>query len=106
MLLLMTLKLYFYFICLPGDPRVNENCGLGMIHIVWVRQHNLIETELHQLNPHWNGEKLFEETRRIVIAMLQHITFNEWLPLLLGPDNVKKHGLDLAPEGYYSGRLY
>src|SRR5688572_29329788 len=70
---------------ISGDPRVNENAGLGMIHIVLIRWHNHVEEQLHHLNGHWQGEQLFQETRRIMVATLEHITFNEWLPLLLGP---------------------
>ena len=88
---------------MSGDPRVNENAGLGTLHTLLVRHHNTIEAHLHELNPHWSGERLFHETRRIIIAIMQHITFNEWLPLLLGPQSLKKFQLDLLAEGYYEG---
>ncbi|KAG8258778.1 hypothetical protein J6590_024090 [Homalodisca vitripennis] len=67
-----------------GDVRANEYVGLTALHTLWVREHNRVARELRALNPHWLDEILFQETRRIVIGLLQHITFAEFLPLVLG----------------------
>ena len=41
-----------------------------------------------KLNPHWSSIRLYEEARKIVGAMIQKITFDEYLPKILGPEGV------------------
>ena len=36
------------------------------------------------LNPFWDGDRLYEEGRKIVWASMQHITFKHWLPFIIG----------------------
>lgn len=64
--------------------RVNEQIGLTALHTVWMREHNRIANTLAELNKHWDDTRIYEESRRIVIAQVQHITYNEFVPLLLG----------------------
>lgn len=52
------------------------------MHVIWVREHNRIATALSSLNPQWSDERVFQVARKIVIAEIQHITYNEWLPVL------------------------
>lgn len=67
-----------------GDHRVNTHPQLAVMHTIWHREHNRIANKLAQLNSHWSDETLFQEARRVVIAEIQHITYNDWLPILLG----------------------
>ena len=83
---------------------MNEQNHLAVMHTIWVREHNRLEERLHRLNPHWSGDVLYEETRRIVSAMVQHVTFNEFLPIVLGQREIKRHGLELLTKGYFEGR--
>uniref|UniRef100_A0A669BZZ4 Peroxidasin n=1 Tax=Oreochromis niloticus TaxID=8128 RepID=A0A669BZZ4_ORENI len=82
---------------LAGDHRANEQLGLTAMHTVWFREHNRIATELLRLNPHWDGDTIYHEARKIVGAQMQHITYNHWLPKILGEVGVKMMG----PYGGY-----
>merc|ERR1711970_901162 len=68
---------------MSGDKRTNEQPGLALYHILWHREHNRVADSLQSLNPHWDDERLYQEARVIVIGEIQHITYNEYLPLLL-----------------------
>ncbi|XP_010180039.1 PREDICTED: peroxidasin homolog, partial [Mesitornis unicolor] len=77
---------------LAGDQRSNEQLGLTSIHTLWFREHNRIATELLKLNPHWDGDTIYHETRKIVGAEMQHITFSHWLPKIFGEVGMKMLG--------------
>ncbi|XP_046610472.1 uncharacterized protein LOC124300423 isoform X1 [Neodiprion virginianus] len=86
-----------------GDGRLTEQPALISLHVIFLRQHNRIATELAALNPHWSDEKLFQETRRIIGAIVQHITYREFLPIVLGPEVIKAFDLEIKRKGYYEG---
>ncbi|XP_066271799.1 peroxidasin-like [Branchiostoma lanceolatum] len=77
---------------LAGDVRANEVNTLIASHTIWVREHNRLARELKRINPHWDGEKIYQEARKIVGAMMQHITFTEYLPKILGPIGMDQIG--------------
>ncbi|XP_037077762.1 peroxidasin homolog [Pollicipes pollicipes] len=77
---------------MAGDVRANEQLGLSAMHTVWLREHNRVADELARLSPHWHGEELYQEARRVVGAQIQHITYRHWLPLVLGPDGMRQLG--------------
>uniref|UniRef100_A0A7N8WQH5 Peroxidasin n=1 Tax=Mastacembelus armatus TaxID=205130 RepID=A0A7N8WQH5_9TELE len=77
---------------LAGDHRANEQLGLTAMHTVWFREHNRIATELLRLNPHWDGDTIYHEARKIVGAQMQHITYSHWLPKILGEAGMKVMG--------------
>ncbi|KAL3080108.1 hypothetical protein niasHS_013780 [Heterodera schachtii] len=68
-----------------GDTRVNTFIGLSSLYTIFVREHNRIARELQSLNRAWSGDRLFQETRKIVGAEIQAVLYNEFIPLMLGP---------------------
>ncbi|XP_015113381.1 chorion peroxidase [Diachasma alloeum] len=76
-----------------GDARANENLHLTTMHIIWARQHNAVADRLARENPSWSDAKLYQESKRVVGAQLQHITYSEFLPLVLGETEVARRGL-------------
>lgn len=80
-----------------GDERVNEHPALTSMHTVWLRHHNRVARRLQQLNSHWDDNRLFHETRRILNAQWQHIVYTEWLPPILGPEAMVRY--QLVPTG-------
>ena len=69
---------------LAGDIRSSEQMALASLHTLFVREHNRIAKKLYQINPHWSGNTVFEETRKIIGGILQKITYEDYLPELLG----------------------
>ncbi len=69
---------------LAGDVRVNEQVGLAAMHTLFVREHNRLAAALQQDDPQATGPELFEAARRLVVAKIQIITYNEHLPALMG----------------------
>ncbi|XP_055983729.1 myeloperoxidase [Sorex fumeus] len=76
---------------LAGDTRSSEMPELTSMHTLFVREHNRLATELKRLNPRWDGETLYQEARKIVGAMVQIITYRDYLPLVLGPRAMRKY---------------
>ncbi|XP_078511438.1 myeloperoxidase-like [Lissotriton helveticus] len=69
---------------IAGDSRASEHMGLSSIHTLFLREHNRLAGIMKTLNPTWDGEKIYQETRKIVGAMIQIITFRDYLPHVLG----------------------
>ena len=69
-----------------GNKRVNEHTALTVMHTIWLREHNRIADMLGLENPMWDDDRLYQETRKIVGAEIQKITYYEFLPALMGQD--------------------
>lgn len=76
---------------IAGDVRSNENIGLASMHTLWVREHNRLTDELAQQHPEWTDEQLYQEARKTNVAQMQAITYNEFLPELVGDKAISKY---------------
>uniref|UniRef100_A0A8C3YN05 Lactoperoxidase n=1 Tax=Catagonus wagneri TaxID=51154 RepID=A0A8C3YN05_9CETA len=74
---------------LAGDSRASEQILLAASHTLLLREHNRLAGELKRLNPQWDGEKLYQEARKILGAFIQIITFRDYLPIVLGDEMEK-----------------
>lgn len=83
-----------------GDIRTTLQPGVLVGQTVYLRLHNYIAKKLYKVNPHWNDDKLFYEARAISTAISQHITYVEYLPLLLGWQFMYDYGILPPTQGY------
>ena len=73
-----------HFIC--GDVRCNENIALASIHTLFLREHNYWANYFKTQHSSWSDEQIFHKARGRVIAEIQYIVYEEFLPALLGKD--------------------
>ncbi|KAG8180699.1 hypothetical protein JTE90_005796 [Oedothorax gibbosus] len=67
-----------------GNPLAHENPFILAINIIFYRYHNVIAKSISENNTDWDDEKIFNEARKLVVASLQNVIVNEWLPAFLG----------------------
>jgi hypothetical protein len=75
-----------------GDIRANEQPALTCLHILFVREHNRLCDEIEQLQPTWSDEQIFQKARKLIGALIQAITYEEFLPTI---------GVNLTPYSSY-----
>jgi len=68
-----------------GDVRANEQVALTAMHTLFIREHNRLCDEMALADPQLSGEELYQRARAIVGALMQVVTYNEFLPVVLGP---------------------
>ena len=54
------------------------------MNTLFSRNHNRLAAGLNLVNPQWDDETLFQEARRLNIAMYQHSMFSQWVQSVVG----------------------
>ena len=84
---------------IAGDVRPQEQLGLLTMHTIWVRFHNVIAEYVAEsvISSGYcsRNDKIFDEivyqyTKIIVTAIVQKITYQDWLPTLFGDTAVAR----------------
>ena len=76
---------------IAGDIRANEQVGLTSMHTLFMREHNRVADLMHHHFPRLRDDAIYEAARAWVGALIQVITYKEFLPMLLGPDALKPY---------------
>ena len=94
-----------------GDIRVGENPDLTALQTLFVREHNRQVDLLKAAHPDWTGDQLYNQARAIVTAEIERITYNEYLPHLLGKNAIQpyqgyKPNVDARISEEFAGAAY
>ena len=88
---------------LAGDIRAGENPSLTSLQTLFVREHNRQVDLLHAADPLLGGDALYDQARAIVGAEISRITYDEFLPHLLGQGAIAAYaGYDAAVDSRLS----
>lgn len=84
-------------LAVAGEMRANENPILTALQTLFAREHNrvcdLLIKELRARGmPMLTDEWLFQQARRVIVAELQSIAFNEFMPAMLGEGAISAYG--------------
>jgi hypothetical protein len=74
-----------------GDVRSNETIALTAIHTLFVREHNYWADRVAAEHSDWSDEQIYQRARKIVGAEIEVITYNEFLPAVLGPNRLRPY---------------
>ncbi|KAJ8313509.1 hypothetical protein KUTeg_008070 [Tegillarca granosa] len=88
-----------------GDDRVNVVPNLQGFHTLFLREHNRIAKALEAMNDHWTDEKIFQETRKIIGAIYQHVTYTQYLPNILNQKYLKDFQLTEMKDDIYNNTI-
>eukprot|EP00094_Tigriopus_californicus_P005399 TCALIF_05205-PA protein Name:"Similar to Pxt Chorion peroxidase (Drosophila melanogaster)" AED:0.03 eAED:0.03 QI:113/0.9/0.90/1/1/1/11/71/1447 len=94
---------------ISGDSRNALQPTLLSLHNLFLLEHNRIAQailkamrgKLDHLDEKDRDELLFQESRRILIAQVQAIVFKEFLPSIIAPEQLEKHGVHFMEDCEY-----
>lgn len=83
-----------------GSTGFNESwwLGLGVMHTIFAREHNVLCDELRAHYRGWSDERVFQTARLIISALIAKIHTVEWTPAILGTET-----LDIGMNTNWSG---
>ena len=81
-----------------GDVRALEMPGLATMHTLFLREHNRLASEIKDASGNLNDEEIFQIARKILIAEMQNVIYDEYLPVVLGEQAMRKYDLELPKK--------
>jgi len=88
-----------------GDRRAAVQPGLTSMHTLWMREHNRMANLVKSKHPGYNDEELYLKTRQLVVAELQNVIYNEWLPIILGNQLMTDFNLKSTKRSQYDKKV-
>ncbi|EFO98768.1 hypothetical protein CRE_31538 [Caenorhabditis remanei] len=88
---------------IAGDDRNSQQTLLIAVHSVFHREHERVSSKFKDLNPHWDDERIYQETRKLISAQFAHIVYHEYLPIVIGQKLMDDFDLRPRQDGYYGG---
>lgn len=62
-----------------GVERANVQFGYVMLNTLFLREHNRLATQIGQVNPNWDDERIFQTARNCVIVLVIKIVIEEYI---------------------------
>ena len=78
--------------------RALEMPGLASVHTLWLREHNRLAEQISTASPGLGDQDIFQMARRILIAEMQNIVYDEYLPVVLGEDTMSRYKIALSSD--------
>jgi hypothetical protein len=85
-----------------GDKRNSEVPLLTTMHTLFLREHNRIARKVKNEFPGMLNDRVFSETRKLVEAQHQVLTYEHYLPKVLGPRTAELLNMDNFPRTKYN----